>query len=166
MPIEIERKFLLSGFPDSVIENIQADGLMNYSGGILQGYINDGLRIRKNHYLFSCSVTQKKGSGIAREENEALISSIAFDLLWELTEGRRIEKHRFNVADTPKGGTVWEIDVYLDKLEGLVVAEIEIGSVDDEVIIPDWLKPLIIKEVTDDDSFSNSSLSKLDKSPV
>ena len=47
-----------------------------------------------------------------------------------------------------------EIDVFFGDNEGLIVAEVELASVDEEVKLPDW----IYKEVSDDKRYYNSSL--------
>jgi adenylate cyclase len=51
-------------------------------------------------------------------------------------------------------GHTWEIDVFFGDNEGLIVAEVELASVDEEVKLPDW----IYKEVSDDKRYYNSSL--------
>ena len=50
---------------------------------------------------------------------------------------------------------MWEVDVYLGKLEGLIIAEIELNS-EDEMIIesPIWVGD----EVSYDIKYSNASL--------
>jgi len=49
---------------------------------------------------------------------------------------------------------LWEIDEFHDANEGLVIAEIELPSADEHIELPEWLDI----EVTDDESYSNSSL--------
>ncbi|MNN89390.1 hypothetical protein D3C81_2072040 [compost metagenome] len=51
-------------------------------------------------------------------------------------------------------GKVWEIDAFHDDNEGLVVAEIELTSVDEPIKLPAW----ITKEVTGDPKYYNSNL--------
>ena len=50
---------------------------------------------------------------------------------------------------------LWEVDVFLDNNEGLIVAEIELESEAEAFDIPDWVK----EEVTSDKRYYNSSLS-------
>ena len=76
-----------------------------------------------------------------------------FDALWPATEGKRLEKTRY---DIPLGNRVVEIDVYGGRHNGLVVAEVEF---DDEESAknfqpPDWLGD----DVTGDPRYSNQLL--------
>ena len=52
------------------------------------------------------------------------------------------------------GGKKWEIDEFLDDNEGLVLAEIELGSEEEEFEKPSWLG----EEVSADGRYQNSSL--------
>jgi CYTH domain-containing protein len=51
-------------------------------------------------------------------------------------------------------GNTWEIDHFEGTLEGLVLAEIELSSIDDEIHIPQWIGA----EITGKHQWSNSSL--------
>lgn len=53
-------------------------------------------------------------------------------------------------------GFCWEIDVFSGKNQGLILAEIELSSEDEEFTHPEW----ILKEVTHDNRFYNSYLSE------
>lgn len=50
----------------------------------------------------------------------------------------------------------WEIDEFHGSLEGLVVAEIELSSPDESIILPAWIG----EEVSDDPRYYNSSLAR------
>ena len=87
-------------------------------------------------------------------EEELAIEPERFERLWPLTEGRRIEKTRYEIeAD---GGLTIELDVYAGALKGLVVAEVEFDSEDaaDAFAPPPWLD----REVTDDARYKNQRL--------
>ncbi|HLJ45191.1 MAG TPA: CYTH domain-containing protein [Bryobacteraceae bacterium] len=64
-----------------------------------------------------------------------------------------IEKTRYIVRD---GGLKWEIDEFGQENRGLVIAEVELDSVDQEVRLPAWVGD----EVTHDYRYSNASLVK------
>jgi CYTH domain-containing protein len=51
---------------------------------------------------------------------------------------------------------LWEIDVFTDKNEGLIIAEIELTSEEQKFVLPDWVE----KEVTGDIRYYNSFLAK------
>jgi adenylate cyclase len=48
----------------------------------------------------------------------------------------------------------WEIDVFEGKLEGLILAEIELPAVDTLFSLPDWIE----EEVTEDSQYLNANL--------
>ena len=87
-------------------------------------------------------------------EEELAIEPERFERLWPLTEGRRIEKTRYEIA--LDGGPTVELDVYGGALAGLVVAEAEFASEEDADAFegPEWLG----REVTDDPRFKNQRL--------
>jgi hypothetical protein len=64
-----------------------------------------------------------------------------FERLWPLTEGRRIEKTRYEIPASD--GLVIELNVHTGDLEGLVVAEVEFDSKEaaDAFVQPDRLGP-------------------------
>jgi adenylate cyclase len=145
---EIERKFLVRKLPGD---------LTRYPNNeISQGYLvslDDGtqVRLRKSGERFS--LTFKRGTGNVREEREVELTAKQFDALWPATAGKRLVKTRYEI---PLGDRVLEIDVYHDRHEGLVVAEVEF---DDEESgknfqAPDWLGD----DVTGDPRYSNQLL--------
>ena len=100
------------------------------SDEIEQGYLaigSDGeVRLRRKGERLL--LTAKRGSGISRDEAEVELDREAFERLWPLTEGRRLQKRRHVI---PHGDLRIEVDVYEGELEGLVVAEIEFSSEDE-----------------------------------
>lgn len=162
-PIEIERKFLVRSLP-----------LIHGSGdAIVQGYVMTGasevrVRVRNGVYL----ETVKEGEGVARMETEAQISRRLGHALLRASGDRVVEKHRYVFAEG------WEVDVYGGKLEGLVVAEIELKpstasgrmalALEDaahagmSMPLPPLPPGLALgKEVTNDKAFKNQSLAGL-----
>jgi adenylate cyclase len=101
-------------------------------------------------------LTVKSGAGRVRVEEEIEIEPERFDRLWPLTEGRRIEKTRYEI---PAGDDlVIELDVYTGDLAGLVTAEVEFGSEEDAeaYVAPDWLGP----DITEDLRYKNQRLAR------
>jgi CYTH domain-containing protein len=145
---EIERKFLVREMP--------ADLTSCPSNEISQGYLvslDDGLQVRLRKSGERYSLTFKRGTGHVREEREVELTAPQFDALWPATEGKRLVKTRYEI---PFGERVVEIDVYHDRHEGLVVAEVEF---DEEAAAknfepPDWLGD----DVTGDPRYSNQLL--------
>jgi CYTH domain-containing protein len=88
-----------------------------------------------------------------REEREIHLNAEQFRTLWPATEGKRLVKTRHEI---PLGGRTVEIDVYHDRHEGLVVAEVEFDDEEEAKNFqpPDWLG----EEVTGDPRYSNQLL--------
>jgi adenylate cyclase len=144
--MEVERKFLVPEAPD--LDGAEADE-------IEQGYLAIGaegeVRVRRKGEKLV--LTAKRGSGLSRQEGEIELDRERFDILWPLTEGRRLHKRRHVV---PYGELEIEVDVYEGDLEGLMVAEIEFGSEEEARGFepPDWLG----EDVTGDRRYLNETL--------
>ena len=76
--------------------------------------------------------------------NEALSLIEDFDL-------KVLKKLRYKIEYQLK---TWEIDVFEGKLEGLVIAEIELEKEDEKFEIPEWVD----QEVTFDPTYLNANL--------
>ncbi|HET8956359.1 MAG TPA: CYTH domain-containing protein [Solirubrobacterales bacterium] len=117
--IEIERKFLVTAVPEKAQTAAQAR--------ILQGYLavsgEHEVRIREREDSYT--LTMKSGAGLSRVEEEMQLSEGLFEELWPLTEGRRIQKVRYEI---PHGDLTLELDEYEGHLSGLRVVEVEFPS--------------------------------------
>ena len=148
MSLEIERKFLVASLPEAM-ERYPHER-------ILQGYLvvcADGSEVRLRRKGRKHFETVKRGRGEVRSELEIELTATQFDVLWEATSGRRIEKTRYEI---PYGGRTIEVDVYHGDLAGLVLAECEFASPEESrrFAAPAWLGG----EVTDDPAYQNQSL--------
>jgi CYTH domain-containing protein len=150
---EIERKFLLNALPrmPAAVDVLEID----------QGYL-PGIRFverlrrqqdREGHTRYFRTV--KIGVGVKRMELEEETDSKIFGHLWLLTEGRRLRKRRHVIPD---GDRYWEVDEFLDR--ALVLAEMELPTVDADITIPEWLRPVLVREVTGDRKYTNRSLAR------
>ncbi|MBA3889893.1 MAG: adenylate cyclase [Gemmatimonadaceae bacterium] len=150
--LEIERKYLLRALPPEAgrCRSVLID----------QGYL-PGERIRERVRRISDRSgeryvrTLKLGRGIARQEFEEETTAEVFGALWSVTRGKRLQKRRYFV---PEGRLTWEVDDFTDR--DLVLAELEIPSVDFRVVIPGWLEPYLIREVTEEKGFGNHELAR------
>lgn len=146
MPQEIERKFLIKD------DRFKQEGHSVY---IHQGFLSTDkervVRVRiagKNAYLTVKGISQ----GIGRAEFEYRIPMRdAKYMLEHLCTGPTIEKNRYYVN---MEGFIWEVDEFLGDNAGLVIAELELESEDQEFPKPDWLG----EEVTGDARYYNSNL--------
>ena len=111
----------------------------------------DQVRLRKSGERYT--LTFKRGSGNVREEREVELTATQFDALWPATEGKRLVKTRYEI---PLGELTVEIDVYHERHEGLVVAEVEFDEKEAARNFrpPDWLGA----DVTGDPRYSNQLL--------
>jgi adenylate cyclase len=144
---EIERKFLTAG---------EFRHLATKKVNIVQAYLcvdpvrTIRIRITDLKAWLTIKGAPEKGH-IGRNEWELEIpGNMADDMLKVCLPGR-IEKTRYLV---PAGSHVFEVDEFHGKNEGLVVAEIELGSEDEEFDRPDWLGI----EVTGRPEYQNSNL--------
>jgi len=95
---------------------------------------------------------EKSGLGISRSEYEYEIPiKDAKELLADLCFRPLIEKRRFKIKSE---NHVWEIDEFYGENAGLVVAEIELASEEEQFAKPKWLG----KEVSDDKRYYNICL--------
>lgn len=147
MHFEIERKFLVKG---SFKE--QASSFSH----IVQGYISSmrgrtvRVRIRDEKGYLTIKGPSDQG-GLVRYEFEKEISlQDAHDLL-KICEPGIIDKTRYLV---PYGGHVFEVDEFYGDNEGLILAEVELGSPDEPFERPAFLG----REVTGDRRFYNSCM--------
>jgi len=145
MAKEIERKFLVDKNKLPQLENGQ---------NIIQGYLSEQPQIRVR--LITQSGIEKASMayktppvGLTREEIEFIIPLKEAKELMAQTNVK-LEKTRFLIGR-------FEIDVYGGKNDGLVVAEIELKSEDEEIgPLPVWIR----HEVTGDKRYGNVTLAK------
>lgn len=148
---EIERKFLLKGMPRLPRGAVRTDLAQGYlPGARLQERVR---RVRRRGEPVRYYRTVKLGSGISRVEVEEEADEAVFRRLWPLTRGRRIRKLRFRVPD---GELTWEIDRFRGR--DLVLAEVELPSEDHHVVLPDWLRDHVVRDVTGEDEYVNVNL--------
>jgi adenylate cyclase len=143
---EIERKFLVSS--DSWAEGAAGTP-------IRQGYLSSQpertVRVRLAGGKATLTI-KGLSRGATRDEYEYEIPKSDADLMLDqLCERPILEKTRYRV---PFRGLTWEVDVFGGDNEGLVVAEVELGSEDQAVELPPWVG----REVTGEPRYSNSNL--------
>lgn len=147
--LEIERKYLIAG-------EYRHLALRSYR--IAQGYLSSApertVRVRiKGEKAYITIKGQSSESGLSRFEWEKEISvNDAKDLLM-LCESGLIDKTRYEVEFDAK---IFEVDEFHGENTGLVLAEIELNSENEQINLPPWIG----KEVTGDKRYYNSYLSK------
>lgn len=149
MKYEIERKFLVAG-------EYKSHAYTSYQ--ISQGYLSSHpervVRIRINddtaYLTIKSTVTDSKFS---RYEWEREIAMEDAEMMLQFCEKEIIEKRRFLINI---GEHLFEVDEFYGSNQGLVIAEVELESEDEEFEKPKWLG----KEVTNDHRYYNSMLTK------
>lgn len=149
MAQEIERKFLIKG---------EFKSLAYSQSHIVQGYISSAhgrtvrMRIRDEKGYLTIKGASN-ASGTSRYEWEKEIPFSEAQELMKLCEPGIIDKTRYLVKS---GKHTFEVDEFYGENEGLILAEVELGS-EDEL----YEKPSFIgEEVTGDIRYYNSNLMK------
>jgi len=149
MAIVLERKFLATNPPIAGTKKtyIRSGFLSSNPENVVRVRIYDDGR---------CTLTvQSEIDGISKQEYGYEISSDdAMQMLENLCEKEYIEKIRHYVPYEGDEDLMWEVDVFQAENKGLVLADINPKSVDQEIILPEW----ITGEVSDQAQYRNSNL--------
>ncbi len=147
MAIEIERKFLVTGdYKSQAVSHSR----------IVQGYIcSERGRTVRVRLRGDCGYLTIKGpslnGGLSRYEFEKQITQDEALSLLRICEPGIVDKVRWLV---PVGKHTFEVDEFFGDNAGLVVAEVELSSEDEDYERPDFIG----KEVTGDRRYYNSNL--------
>lgn len=149
MARETERKFLVKGeFMHLAVKEIK----------IIQTYlsIDPGKTIRlriSDDEAFLTIKDRPEKNRIGRNEWEFQIPVKDAREMMSICLPGKIVKSRFLI---PAGNHTWEVDVFHDKNEGLIIAEIELDSEDEKFEKPEWIG----NEVTGIAGYYNANLLK------
>jgi adenylate cyclase len=149
MSIEIERRFLVKSesWRPLVIRKLR----------IRQGYItsqsNATVRVRMVDDDRATLTVKSRAAATCRQEFEYPIPVRDARSLLKLRCSGLVRKVRHVVACD---GLNWEIDVFEGENAGLVIAEVELRSIVQNVVLPDWVG----EEISGDENYSNSHLAE------
>lgn len=153
MTFEIERKYLVKHDLWNALTKPQGE---YYQQGSSVNEISKTVHIRATESRGFITIKGKTDNPAIKPEYEYQIpKSEAIELLNAFTENN-IEKIRYKIDYE---GKVWEVDVFNGNNEGLIVAEIELNSIEESYIVPNWVD----REVTHEDKYFNANLILLDK---
>ena len=147
MPLEIERKFLVSS------EDWRGEWP---SFAIRQGYLTtgDATTVRVRVCGAAAFLTVKgEGGGAVRSEYEYEIPVADATEMLLLCQPPLIEKVRYRI---PIADVVWEVDEFAGENAGLVLAEVELTHPRQPIELPPWVG----REVTTDMCYRNSYLAR------
>jgi adenylate cyclase len=149
MAFEIERKFLVKGrFRHLAIKNVR----------IRQSYLSIDpkrtvrLRISGEKAVMTVK-SDAPADSFSRMEWEFEIPPVDAEEMMKICIPGKIDKTRYYI---PCEKHTYEVDVFHDKNEGLVIAEIELSSEFEVFEKPEWLG----EEVTGNPAYNNSNLIK------
>lgn len=154
--MEIERKFLIKK------EMLPMHPEQYAHHQLEQAYIitEPVLRIRQKDDSY---ILTYKGQGLMkREEVEFPLTKEAYEKLLTKTEGNIISKIRYRIPE--KENLIIELDIFSGIFEGLYLAEVEFPDEKSALAYhaPDWFGP----EVTNENTFHNSTLSTMDSESI
>lgn len=150
---EIERKFLVTS------DAFKAQSKTSHA--IEQGYLcrdaERTIRVRicdERAFLTIKSSTLREG--IAKFEWEKEIALADAKELMAICLPGTVSKTRYIIPAPPYEGCArkWEVDVFHDRLDGRVLAEIELGAEDEPFERPEWLG----EEVTGQPQYYNANM--------
>lgn len=127
MEIELEKTFLLKSIPENLKD---CKFIEIFDVYIPQSTVHPILRLRKKGNVFEMTKKYPKDNNDASEQEEhtIILSEEEFTTLSELN-GKKLRKFRYYY---PMNNITAEIDVYLDDLEGLALADFEFKSIEDK----------------------------------
>jgi adenylate cyclase len=148
MGIEIERKFLVD---HEKWQQVAKPGGMHFRQGYIFSDEKKTIRVRVTDTEAYITI---KGStaGFSRSEFEYTIPKADGTQLLDDFAASELEKYRYCITYADK---LWEVDEFLGDNQGLLMAEIELGSEGEKFELPPW----VTTEVTDDKRYYNSFLS-------
>jgi adenylate cyclase len=92
-----------------------------------------------------------KTTGISRSEFEYEVPVTEAKEMMNTLSSKTLSKLRYEIN---VGNHLWEVDVFEGKLAGLIIAEIELSSEDEQFELPEW----VIEDVSHDAQYYNSNL--------
>ncbi|MBF0624205.1 MAG: CYTH domain-containing protein [Magnetococcales bacterium] len=145
---EIERRFLVNGEGWR-----QPDRATPFRQGFLSTVRERVVRVRLAGGQATLTIKgPARESGFTRPEFEYPIPAADAEyLLDHLCHQPLIEKTRYRI---PWQGLIWEVDEFFGENQGLVVAEVELKTEDQAVVLPPW----VAMEITHDHRYSNANL--------
>jgi CYTH domain-containing protein len=150
MNLEIERKFLLKNndWKKSVISETL------YEQGYLHNEKDKTIRVRTSDAKSFLTIKGGNKDSFSHSEFEYEIPlNDGKNLISDFCGDKIISKTRY-IVPIENSERKWEIDIFHGENQGLIVAEIELGSEDEVFEKPEWLG----EDVTFDNRYKNAKL--------
>ncbi len=145
MNIEIERKFTVNRLPTDIVNSIDIEQFYM----LIDDNFVQRLRIFNNQKAI---ISLKQNcAGLKRYEFEYSIPISDAKKIIGIGNFLSVKKIRHQVLID---GLKWEVDQFLDKNQGLVIAEVELESETQNIDLPEWIE----KDVTNQNKYYNYNL--------
>ena len=136
---EIEYKFLVD---KTKWEELEKPKSQEITQGFLHSSVEKTVRIRTKGDKAFLTI-KGKTIGITRTEFEYEIPLVDAKHMLEQMIYKKIKKHRFEIwFENHK----WEVDVFGGELKGLILAELEVKSEEENFTIPEWATTNVSKD--------------------
>lgn len=148
---EIERKFLINKakLPPLPEPHKLTQGYLCFSPTV-RVRLEEGPEARKGYLTI-------KGSGlVGRDEFEYDLPADEVEQLLKLAQASVVSKRRYKLPVAGAPDLKWELDIFDDDNDGLIVAELEMPSYDYKFERPDWIG----EDVTEDSRYKNAALAQ------
>lgn len=132
MGVEIERKFLVD---KSSWESVEKPVGIEIRQGYIDRTPQHTVRIRTKDKKGYITVKGIEVNGVRPEFEYEIPFSDALEML-ELFCDKVLHKTRYEINQEPH---VWEVDVFHSPNNGLLLAEIELSSIDESFSFPNWI---------------------------
>ena len=155
-PIEEERKYIIEGTAPLPDDSIESEITQTY----LQGEPDAEVRLRKRSWgrkQVYVHTTKKKTAENEELVTERQINLSLYEMMLSLADPTRHTIHKVRRSLIWKG-QYFEIDTYMDKLEGLTILETKGIAQGEYLKVPPFLK--IVREVTGDKDYYNYNLAQ------
>lgn len=152
MGLEIERKFLVN---QQVIPLLTSQyKLYDIRQGLLTNSDLGCVRVRVCSNGTSFMTVKSSNIGIKRTEYECEIPQFMGEAMLDTIDIRTVISKTRYAYMSPEDGKTWTIDVFAGRLNGLMLAEIELEYPDEEI----FLLPFVDLEVTNDPTYYTINL--------
>ncbi len=147
MALEIEHKYLVK---HDLLKEIVPHKSVVVKQAYLHSDVSKTIRVRVMDNKGFITI-KGKSTGASRSEFEYEIPLEDAEALIRELSNKVVEKTRHYIHH---GQHLWEVDVFEGENEGLIVAEIELSSEEENYLLPDWID----ENVTHDKRYANSNL--------
>lgn len=144
---EIERKFLVNPEKWKALEKPEP---RLYRQGYFTTNPGKSIRIRNSGKKSYLTIKSEVAEMTRSEFEYEIPNDDAQELLDKFCDAE-LQKYRYNIYYNNKK---WEVDVFLNENQGLIIAEIELLNPDENVVLPNWVDG----EVTGVEKYYNARL--------